>query len=642
VQPVDYGASLHPIDGVVMTLATYFRDDLRRRIQIVVACFVLCLVLLVGRLVILQCFPAAALRVHHAGHGVRLERIVPARGAIVDRHGQALVTNQPAYDVVAIPQYLGSPTAVATTLTHLTTVRLEDWQSALAVAKRVPAYRPLLLYRALDRTDAVRILAWQSPWQGALPTPDLRGIFISDHGQRHYPHGSLAPHVLGYLKEIDGAQLERLRATHPVQYARGDDIGANGLEARWDRLLRGIPGEREHLVDARGYAITRPDWMVLQTTPPQSGATLRLTLDTHLQDVAHAALGDATGAIVALDPHSGAVRALVSHPTYDLAQLQGEARRAYWQTLTQDARKPLFDRAVLGQYPPGSIYKIVVAAAALAEGVTSPNERITCHGGVQLGGRRFGCWRRSGHGAVNLHAALAGSCDVYFYRMGQRLGPDRIAVHARRFGLGQPTGIDLPHEATGLIPTRAWKAQRYARPWTEGDSLSIAIGQGYDLMTPLQAATMVAVIANGGYRVVPYLVEQIGTTAPKHHRPLWHSILQHRAVVHPEIVRHIHGGIVAVVQSPHGTARRLHALRRDIAGKTGTAQVISLDKGSGRHIDQDHAWFVAYAPAANPQIAVSVIVEHGGSGSKTAAPIAGKMIEAYFQAQEEHTLAAHH
>lgn len=590
-----------------------------RYVYVLVAGFFL---LLVGRLVKLQLLDGDRYRLFALAHSIKELRVPAPRGEIVDRHGVSLVQNRRSYAVVAIPQELPAETngaeRVMASVAELLQLPPEAVVARLAGRGRFPAYEPLLLGSHVSYDALARIRAWQTPWPEAGDRYDLRGISITDRMVRAYADGTAFTHLIGYLREINAAELADWEARAPGMVTAGDLIGATGLEAAWDGELRGRDGLVERLVDARGREVAFPELALsLRSLPPQPGPTVRLTIDARLQQAAAQAFAGKAGAVVAIEPATGNLLALYSAPSYDLGALQTEARQPYWQSLITDSAKPLLNRAIQSAYPPGSTYKIVTAAAGLGEGAITPNETIHCAGGLTVGGRRFGCWRTRGHGAVNLRRAIAESCDVYFYTVGLRVGPDRLADYAHRFGLGERTGIALPHERTGLIPTTAWKVKARGTPWQQGETLSIAIGQGYDTATPLQAAVMIATVANGGRLVHPHLVAE-GTQQSRETQE-----------IPPNVIGPIQDGLAEVVASPAGTAHRLAALDLDIAGKTGTAQVISLLKGRGHGRFADHAWFVAYAPARDPQIAVAVFVEHGGHGGATAAPIAGELIKEY-------------
>lgn len=615
-----------------MTLESHVTDDVGRRLKLFSMSMALFFLVVAARLVQLQILQRDEYIRFAVAHGVRREPIVAQRGHLVDRTGALLVWNQPHYEIVAIPQEIDDLDSTAVSLEQVIGIPATHVRTHMTAAAKRPPYLPVVIRSPATLDDIARLLAWKTPWHHLEGPYTLRGVEVRTQYARTYADPLLASHLFGYLKEVDAAELARLEQSAPGSYARGDVIGASGLEAQWDLLLRGRDGYQEMLVDARGYEVTPPPWLYLETMLPQQGATVRLTLDARLQQAAHEALGDRAGAVVALEPTTGAVLAMVSQPSFDISRLNSRERFHYWQELVRDPHKPLYHRAIMGQYPPGSTYKIVVGTAGLAEAVITPESAFHCHGGLPFGGRVFGCWRRGGHGRMTINTAYAQSCDVFFYQTGLRLGPDLIARHAAHFGLGRPTGIDLPYERAGLIPTTAWKAQHRGAPWNSGETLSIAIGQGYDLVTPLQSAVMVATVANGGKRVRPYLVEAvIGGPAD-----VVAQVDEHigppetqEQVIAPEVIRHVQQGLIDVVNRGDGTGRQLAVLGRKIAGKSGTAQVVSLLRAHGVHSAVDHAWFVAYAPYDDPKIAVAVLVEHGGGGSRTAAPVAGAVIDAY-------------
>lgn len=621
-----------------MQLSSQRSNDVSPRLRVVALIIAAFFFLLLWRLIVWQLLPRSDAQRATGGHGMRRDRIAAERGRIVDRHGELLVGSRPVRDLVIVPQYVADAAAVQTALADVTALPRAELTARLAAIRSGPSYQayPVVTDAPLDLVS--RVLVWQDPWMQTDARYDLRGVAVRERFVRFYPDGVLASHLLGYLREISPEELTAQQARFPERFHPGDWIGASGLEREWDLPLRGQDGFQEHLVDARGHAVSTPTQTTnLRWQLPTRGATLQLTLDARVQRAARAAFGERSGAAVALDPKTGAVLAMLSVPGYDLAHLTGTTRNAAWQVLAANSAIPLLDRALRGAYPPGSTYKMVVAAAALAEQVVTPEEHISCSGGLRVGGRTFGCWRRGGHGAMNLHAALTQSCDVYFYQLGRRLGPDRLARYAAAFGLGRATGIGLAHERTGLIPTTQWKRERYGAAWNEGETLSIAIGQGYNLVTPLQAATMVATIANGGFRVTPYLIDQVIGVPVDQSLP---APLPGERVLDAAHVADIQAGLIGVVHGPGGTAGRLRALPFKIAGKTGTAQVVSLQQETSRREHQDHAWFVAYAPYDDPQIAVAVLVEHGGHGGSAAAPIAADMIAAYLAPIVPATIAA--
>jgi penicillin-binding protein 2 len=463
----------------------------------------------------------------------------------------------------------------------------------------------------------------------------LAGIETFEKPRRFYPGGPLAAHLLGTLGEIQSAQLAR---EHYAGYRQGEVIGQTGLEARFETHLRGVYGRRDVVVDAAGREIEQ-----LRELPPALGGRVVLALDRDLQEQAEAGFRDVPegepermGAAVALDVRTGDVLALASFPNYDPNVFSSRIDRDTWRALTGDEWKPLRDRAIQNHYPPGSTHKAVMAAAALQEGVIDASTRVYCPGYYYFGGRRFGCWKKEGHGTVNVIQALQRSCDVFFYTVGVELGIDRIAKHASSFGLGDLTGIDLPGEVTGIVPSSEWKLRRFKEKWYPGETVSAAIGQSYNLYTPLQLAVSYAAIANGGRVMKPRLVLRLEDRDGKTVQAFDPEEREH-ATVSAANLAIVREGLTAVVELPGGTGSRAKVPGVRVAGKTGTVQVVSLDRTRGMREEdipvrfRDHAWFGAFAPADAPEIAVAVFVEHGLHGSSAAAPIAQRMLAKYFQ-----------
>ncbi len=550
----------------------------------------------------------------------RVVRLPALRGAIRDRNGVLLAGNRPAYNLVAIPEDLADRRHCPPTLRRLFPDEADAFDKALATArrKRIPSFRPVLL-----KED----IGWQKMAAVEQHAAEMAGITIQPRPVRHYPEGRLAAHLLGYVGKISERQLA---SPDYAGYQASDDVGQSGVERTYESVLRGTDGHKLIQVDSLGR-----EQQVLSVDPPTAGADLYLTLDARLQREAERLLGERRGAVVAIDPRSGALLALASRPTFDPNDFAAGLGKEEWHRLQSDAAVPLMDRAIQGQYPPGSVFKIVLAAAALEEDLGA--SRFFCDGGLEFHGRRYRCWKRWGHGETDLHKALVQSCDVFFYEVGLRLGIGRIAHYARRLGLGRATGVDLPGEASGLIPDRAWKRRRYHEPWWGGETLSAAIGQGFVLTTPLQLARMIAAIASEGILRRPF----VGATAGHggHQRPLGREeevgVLP-LSVAHMETLR---AALEAAVEGRHGTGRRARVKGIRVAGKTGTAQVVGMEEvptgetvKGGHH--RDHALFVCFAPVEAPTIAIAVVVEHGGHGGESAAPIAGALLEMYFRHPE--------
>ena len=412
------------------------------------------------------------------------------------------------------------------------------------------------------------------------------------------------------------------------RYRQGDLVGKVGLEKAWEEELRGYNGGQQIEVDATGRKLR-----VLDEVKTRPGYNLHLTLDLALQEQVEQALGETEGAVVVLAVETGEVLALASRPTFDPNLFALNIKPNEWRTLVEDPLRPLTNRALRGQYPPGSTFKPFMALAALEEGIITPETQFNCQGGLPFGGRTFHCWKRPGHGRVDLKHALAQSCDVYFYKVGLRLGIQTIAPAARRFGLGQDLGLPLA-ASTGIIPDIEWKRRRFDAPWYEGETLSVAIGQSYMLATPLQIAVATAALANGGTVYRPSFVTQVSDVDGKPIQTYAPEILTQMDI--PEEYLHlVRDGMREVVHGEQGTGKKALLPHIEVAGKTGTSQVVSRihdeDEEVPRH-HRDHAWFIAFAPAQNPQIAVACLIEHAGQGGgAVAAPVVRQVLEAYFR-----------
>lgn len=561
----------------------------------------------------LQLLQGEQLKLRSESNRLRTQDLPPWRGMILDRHGEVLVSNRPSFDLVVILEDVPDPGVLARRLAAL--LKLEAGQ----LQEQMEAARQANLHQVRLKGD----LTWEELVLVESHKPELPGAAIVIQPKREYRHGNLACHVLGYLGEITEAQLKSGR--YP-QHKMGDYLGRCGIEAAWEDYLRGRRGFRRIEVDAYGRELGQLDQQ--NSTP---GANVYLTLDARLQQEAEACLAGQHGAIVALEPKTGKIRALASSPGFSPEAFEKGLTAAEWQRLLQDRNHPLENRAIKGQYPPGSTFKIVMALAALEEKVVTPSSVIYCSGSMPFGNHVFRCWKKGGHGGMNLHSALVHSCDVYFYQVGRRLGIERIAKWSHRFGLGAPTGLKLDREMPGLVASSRWKQSRFGVPWQEGDTVSVSIGQGYNLATPLQMAVVAAAVANGGLILEPQLVEKVESPAGE---VLYQAapVVRSRLEANPRHLALIQKALTDVVAQGTGKAARLPYLT--VAGKTGTSQVVSLEKekraGKGAKKFQNHAWFVATAPAEDPQLAVAVLVEHGGGGGAVAAPLAKRLLAVYF------------
>ena len=533
----------------------------------------------------------------------------PARGLLFDRNGQLLANNVPSFNLY---------------------ISLEDVKDRAAIIEQVSQHLtldPEELSEKLSKPGGqtrIKVKGGLTLREAALIEShrlDLPGVVIQPEYQRNYPLGAYASHLIGYVGEVSESQLKQEEFSELHQ---GSLVGQYGVEGTYDQYLRGFAGRELIEVDALGH--TKQS---ISVNKPGAGDDLYITIDIRLQKLAEDLLGSESGAIVALDPLTGEILALASRPGFDPNALSRGLPRSQWQQLLQDSRHPLTNRAIQGQYPPGSTFKIIMAAAVLDTRTFHHSDFLTCQGGFHFGRRMYRDWKRGGHGSVDLNKAIAQSCDVYFYKSGNRMGIETIASYARQFGLGEKTGIDLPAERSGLMPTPAWKQKIKGEPWYPGETISVSIGQGYVLVTPIQMAQVIASVAADGRLAQPRLIHAVrhrGTGMVEE----WSSPQPRRVALSSSIFSKIQEGLASVVKE--GTARRVQSSLVSIAGKTGTAQVVALRAGPQKSIPKeyrDHAWFVAYAPVENPQIAVVVVVEHMGHGGSAAAPLAKELIEAY-------------
>ena len=600
--------------------------SLERRVRVVALLVVLVFGGFVVRLFHLQVVEGEILRQRSQKNSIRQVDLDAPRGEVLDREGRVIATWRPSRALRVIPNDLGDRARTFAALSQLLGIPGAELDAQAGPSSGLARFRPVTLVEDLD---------WQRLARIESHGYALAGIETFEQPRRFYPAGKLAAHLLGTLGEIQAGQLQKEQYS---SYRQGEVIGQTGLEARYETHLRGSFGRRDVVVDAAGREIEE-----LRELPPALGGRAVLALDRDLQEEAEAGFRDVPegepermGAAVAIDVRTGDVLALASFPTYDPNVFASRIDNDTWRGLTGDEWKPLRNRAIQNHYPPGSTHKAVMAAAALQEGVISTNTRVFCPGYYYFGGRRFGCWKKEGHGSVGVIQALQRSCDVFFYTVGVQLGIDRIAKHARSFGLGDLTGIDLPGEVTGIVPSSEWKLRRFKEKWYPGETVSAAIGQSYNLYTPLQLAVSYAAIANGGRVVKPRLLLRLedrdGKTVQE-----FAPEQRGQSTVSAQNLAIVREGLTAVVELPGGTGGRARVPGVRVAGKTGTVQVVSLDRVRGLKESQvparfrDHAWFGAFAPAEAPEIAVAVFVEHGLHGSSAAAPIAQRIMAKYFQ-----------
>ena len=540
------------------------------------------------------------------------------RGAVLDRDGRVLAENRNSLNITLSREQAEDLEGTVALLADLSGVPLSELRAIVERHRRDPPFRPVVLIRdaAFDQVAAV-----------AAHARELPGIYVQQLPVRFYPAGEVAAHILGYVGEVSEAQM----ATPEFEgVRRGAIVGKSGIERNYNRLLMGRDGARRVVVDNVGREIR-----VLDERLPLEGRQVQLTLDYDLQEAAEDAFGDAgfNGSAVFLDPRSGEILALVSRPAYDpnifARGIDGET----WGRLNRDRLRPLNHRALQGRYSPGSTFKVAMAVAALEEGVVTPDFRVACRGGRFVHGRFFRC--HSTHGSVDMREALEKSCNSYFYALGEKMEIDQIHKWGTALGLGELSGVDLPHEVQGLMPSTAWKRERRGERWYPGETISVAIGQGAVSVTPISLAVMMATVANGGTRVTPHLLAAVneGQGFERVRRPVPRS----RVSISPTTLDVVTEGLWFVVNRA-GTGRRGRIYGRDVMGKTGTAQVISLQgraaaAGSSEQDLRDHGWFVFAAPAGAPEIAGAVFGEHNEHGYLSA-PIARHVLETYFAKKE--------
>lgn len=549
---------------------------------------------------------------------INFQPIPAPRGLIYDRLGEILVENRPDYRLQIIPELAGPLPPLLRRLQTMLTLEEKEIQTIIKQSKRQRAFLPLKVKGHLEWEELSRLEARIHSFPGTT---------VQVQSLRHYPYDSLSAHVMGYLGEASDGDKQ---VFPEITFRSGDLVGKSGLERRYEAHLRGTEGIQEMEVNALGRIVRE-----LHRTPPQSGNDLNLTLDIDLQRESEASLGDKPGAVVVMNPNSGEVLAMVSYPSYNPNEFIRGITSKQWKDLTSHPDKPLNNKAVQGQYPPGSTFKMVVALAALHEGHISLNDAHFCPGFVERQNHTYHCWKRGGHGAVNVVQAIAQSCDVFFYKVAERLGVDGIEHMAKYMGLGERTGIGLEGERPGLIPSRAWKRNALNTVWYPGETLVTSIGQGYVLATPLQLACMVSTIANGGTLYRPTLVRPNPGVA---------IVPKKQFQMNPTLLSFVKTGMEEVLHGPRGTARLAAPKMVRAAGKTGTSQVVRQRRtDSGKAINsserrfQDHALFVCYAPTVNPELAIAVIIEHGGHGSSAAAPVATRILDYYFTRKEKST-----
>jgi len=571
---------------------------------------------LTSRLAYLQIVEQSKFKTLSDKNRISIRMLSPQRGEIMDRFQVPLATNRPDFRAFVIAEQVGNIDDVLYKLGNIIPISDDEKEYILKEIKNNKRFSSVLVKEDLSWEDMANI-------ESRLP--DLPGVKVEEGVMRSYPLGSATAHLIGYMGLVSKSEM----TDDPITKIPGFRIGKIGVEKKYEQYLRGKEGRVHTEVNAAGREIRE-----LERDEGVKGERIILTLDSDLQMQCQEYLSkEKSASAVVMDAHNGEVYAMCSHPSFDPNILSAGVSPNIWEELLSDPQAPLTNKVIAGQYPPGSTFKMVTALAALEEGVITESTIINCNGSYSLGNGKFHCWREEGHGPMNLVGALRESCDVYFYEVGRRVGIDKIAEVARRLGFGSPLGFEIPLEAAGFVPDRDWKLKKFKEAWQKGETLITAIGQGYMLATPLQLATMVARLVNGGFDVTPSVVKSIGTKVRK--LPEWESL-----GFDPKHLELISRGMNEVVNSPRGTAywsARINNKNMLIGGKTGTSQVkrITKQERAAKVKNSELPWqfrhhglFVAYGPVNNPQYVTAVVVEHGVGGSVSAAPIAKKIMEA--------------
>lgn len=550
---------------------------------------------------------------------IRLLRIKAPRGIISDTNNLPLVRNRPSFNVFLIPEDVQDLEKTAERLETILQFPKDKILEKVKASYR-PKFEPVLIFRDVN----LKTVAYLEEHKVELP-----GVMVEVEPRRYNIYDSVASHIVGYLGEITEQQLQDKAAC--LNCRQGDLIGQYGIEKAFNLYLNGTPGGKRVEVNAHGREIG-----TISQQNPVPGHNLTLTIDLQIQLVAEEALGDKPGSIVAINPQNGHILAMVSRPAFDPNLFAGGISYDDWQELIENPDHPLQNKAIQSHYAPGSTFKVPIGAALLQNGVVTPQTSLHCAGSVRLANTVKRCWKAGGHGYVNIRQALEQSCNVFYYRAGLELGIDELARYTKSFGFGERTGIELPNEEPGLIPTREWKEEYVGDRWYPSETMDASIGQGFVSVTPLQLANMAAAVANGGTLHKPMLVKKITKANDEVVEEFSPTVIREVPIdkKNLEIIRE---GMWMVVNGKKGTARGSQLKEFEFAGKTGTAQVVRLQQGAQENLPvrfRDHGWFICFAPVEKPQIAMAILVEHGMGGSKSAAPLAKYIFERLYKPQE--------
>jgi len=545
---------------------------------------------------------------------IRIKKVLAPRGIIFDRMGRVLADTRPSFNLYITPEDIKDFNETVDGLANLMGIDREDVIDRLKAASGFPPSFPVKIKDDISMDELAK---------AEVNRVYLPGVSIQIEPKRNYPYGKMMAHMLGYVSEIN---IEELKQKDYKTYSPGDYIGKYGLERMYESNLRGIDGEKRVEVDAMGREVRTLD---MKDSIPGNNMYLNINLD--VQIVVEKALEGKRGGCIALEPKTGAVVALTSRPAFDPNKFSSGISKEDWKAIITDKAHPLQNRVTQGRYPPGSTFKILTALKALEDGLINNNTGFTCRGGFPFGNRVFKCWKKGGHGTVSIHRGIVESCDVFFYNVGLKLGVDRIHSFGTAVGLGKPSGIDLPGETHGLLPSSEWKKKTYGVPWYEGETVSVAIGQGAVWLTPIQLVQLSSFVANEGITFKPQIVNKIVGSDGKALKT-FEPVVAADIKMKKEVFKIVKEGMQGVVNEPSGTAYGSRIQNVHMSGKTGTAQSSGSDKVKNLG---DHAWFIAFAPSEDPAIAITVLIEYGGHGSSAAAPVAKAISENLFTVKPE-------
>lgn len=590
------------------------RQPLQQRLSLLHYPIILVFIILGARLWQLQIIDGSDYARRAEQNRVRTIQLVAPRGNIMDRYNTPLVENRPANNVLLYREAIGDEAQTAAFVIEKLGVKSEDYATRLRRGRGTGLYHPIVIKEDVDIEDISVIEAHKREY------PEIQ---LGPEPKRLYRYGKLAAHVFGYVGEISEEELAR----DAFPGARiGSLVGRSGIERVYNRYLVGNDGSRQVLVDSLGREVG-----ILQEQDPSIGGEVQLTLDLDLQLTAETLLQDKVGAIVAMDPHNGEILVMASSPSFDPNSFSTRISEQDWNQLVADPNHPLQNRAIQNSYPPGSVFKLIMANAALQEGAVHDSTRAFCRGSAVYYNRVFHCASKTGHGTVDLETAIARSCNIFFYDLGRHMGISKIALHATELGLGAKTGVDLPNEQGGTMPSPEWKERTFGTKWYPGETISVSIGQGPIRTTPMQILRAVSAIATDGQLTTPHVI--LHTERPPDQPFQWPA---RKLDLNPEGSRKIRQGMWGSVNNS-GTGRGAMIPGLDICGKTGTVQIVSNEKKRELSGDlsefEDHSWFVGFASRDNPEIAVVVFIEHGGTGGIAAAPLAKEIFGRYYAKQ---------